>query len=64
MESVAGFPWNHWPVWCGICNKGVKSKAPVKASKELGVKVPRIVKDSDQLEKGKGVESLLDSSSD
>ena len=19
MESVAGFPWNHWPVWCGIC---------------------------------------------
>ena len=30
-------------------NKGVKSKAPVKAGKEKGVKVPRIVKDSDQL---------------
>ena len=29
--------------------QGVRSKAPVKAGRELGVKVPRIVKDSDQL---------------
>ena len=28
--------------------KGVKSKAPVKAGKEQGVKVPRMVMDSDQ----------------
>ena len=32
-----------------IEKKAGKSKAPVKAGKELGVKVPRIVKDSDQL---------------
>jgi len=28
--------------------KGVKSKAPVKAGKEWGVRVPRMVLDSDQ----------------
>ena len=32
-----------------LTGKGGRSKAPVKAGKELGVKVPRIVKDSDQL---------------
>ena len=29
MESVAGFPWNHWPVWCGICRIGIESFNPM-----------------------------------
>jgi hypothetical protein len=32
----------------GIYKRGIKSKAPIKAGKEQGVKVPRMVMDSDQ----------------
>jgi hypothetical protein len=39
-EKSGGYFWRK--------NKGVKSKAPVKAGKEQGVKVPRMVMDSDQ----------------
>ena len=40
--------WYHVMNRGGRYSKGVKSKAPVKAGKEQGVKVPRMVMDSDQ----------------